>query len=64
MGRARLVNAIFWAYLWLSDALMPVVENQEISRSKKANSCSGSTDILAAIFTIYPRGSGLLLEPR
>jgi hypothetical protein len=25
MGKARIINAIFWLYMWLSDALEPVV---------------------------------------
>jgi hypothetical protein len=29
MKSARIINAIFWLYLWLSDVMQPVVFNQE-----------------------------------
>ena len=61
MGRARIVNAIFWLYLWLSDAMMPVVENQENFWTEKGKQLFQLNRYLISDFYNLPTQIGLVI---
>jgi len=61
MGKARLVNGIFWAYLWLSDATMPVVENQENFWTEKGKQLFRLNRYLVTDFYNLPTQIGLFI---
>ena len=61
MRTARIINAIFWLYLWLSDAMMPVVENQENFWTEKGKQLFRLNRYLTSDFYNLPAQIGLLL---
>ena len=61
MGRARIVNGGFWLYLWLSDAMMPVVENQENFWTEKGKQLFRLNRYLISDFYSLPTQIGLVI---
>ena len=61
MTAARIINAIFWLYLSLSDAMMPVVENQENFWTEKGKQLFRLNRYLISDFYNLPAQIGLVL---
>jgi hypothetical protein len=61
MKTARIINAIFWLYMWLSDAMMPVVENQENFWTEKAKQLFRLNRYLISDLYNLPSQIGLVL---
>jgi hypothetical protein len=61
MGKARIINAIFWIYLWLSDAMMPVIENQEHFWTEKGKQLFRLNRYLISDLYNLPSRIGLLI---